>query len=421
MLLIVLILMIVGQSCDTRMNVDEPNGLYKLIGTDGSQAAIDLVTDGEDNVYILGSSTSASKGIQLYVVKTTSRGIVLWQKIIGGPGDELGKDIEMTTSGDLVIAADRKDETGEEDFVIYKLNADDGSVIGTPTVGGTPNVPDFVSSITEISDGFIVSSYSDGGTFKSGATYRYDASMALVPTWEPDISQFLNDIDGYDFIPVKVVQINPDLFYTFSYTNSPIGDAIPDYNFLIYVSGQFNGFKNVLVVPGPDPSSNERLTSVRPVPTSSGGGYVLGGYVSNPNSNEQNLYVVRIRQDLEKVKPSDIDGFRLGQPRTATSSLSSITSAVATVYPSINSGFLVLGDRNSTGNDDIYLTKVDNGLNDAWAAPNAFGGEGDDMAGAVRETTTGRILVCGTMRLGNVIGQTKIVLMNLNPTGKFDE
>ncbi|MEJ0033768.1 MAG: hypothetical protein WDO15_27050 [Bacteroidota bacterium] len=48
-----------------------------------------------------------------------------------------------------------------------------------------------------------------------------------------------------------------------------------------------------------------------------------------------------------------------------------------------------------------------------------FGGVGDDSSGAVVEIADGRILVVGTMVLGDVKGQRKIVLMNLDSEGQF--
>jgi hypothetical protein len=422
------IMVMVFQSCDSTVNIEEPQQFYKYIGTEGDQWSTDMVIDAEDNIYILGRSSSTSDGLQLYAIKTTSKGIVIWEKIFGEAGDETPKDIELLSDGNLILVADR-DMAGEKDFVIYRLNASDGSVIGAPINGGNPipGTAEYVNSITQISTGFIVSSYVDNGVYKEAYVYRYDVDLLKIPTlfWNVTFSQEVV-AGGYDFVPVKVIQMTTDLFYTFCYTNTTLGgDNIPDYNFFVYVSGELNDLTNALAIPGLDPNSGERLTSVRAVPPQSGSGFVLVGYSSSPTTNQQDLYALKIVQDLKNIKPSQINSIRQGPPRVVTSGLSSITSASnASVYPSKGEGFLLLGDQNSQGNDNIYLTKVDNSLDGAWSDPHAFfsfGGAGNDLSGAVVETSDGRILLCGTMVLGDVIGQKKVVLMNLSPNGLFGE
>lgn len=416
-------------SCDSKVNIEEPGQFYKYIGSDGDQWAVDMVADQNDNIYILGGSTSTSNGSQLYVVKTSAKGIVLWERKIGDPGDENPKDIELLANGNVIVVADRTDLSGEKDFVIYTLNASDGSTVGTPRIDGNAGLDDYVNSITQISDGFIVSSYSDAhsasGDFKQAFVYRYDDQLARTPPflWTVNFSQEIVS-GGYDFVPVKVVQISNDLFYTFCYTNTTLnGDATPDYNFFIYVSGQLNDLKNTLSIPGLDPNSSERLTSIRAVPPQSGSGFIMAGYTANPTSGLQDLYAVRVVQDLQFVKPSEINSILQRPPQIVTSELSPIAMSNACVYPSKSQGFLLLGDQNVDGNNNIFLTKVDNTLQGSWVEKPfvAFGGAGNDTSGAVVETSDGRILLCGTMVLGDVVGQRKVVLMNLSPNGLFGE
>src|SRR4051812_30491756 len=96
-LLIILIVIVpmVYQSCENTLDVHKPQDFYKYIGDDGNQAAADLVTDPEGNVYILGSTTTPDLGIQLYVVMTNTRGEVQWTKTYGDSEDETPKDIEI--------------------------------------------------------------------------------------------------------------------------------------------------------------------------------------------------------------------------------------------------------------------------------------------------------------------------------------
>lgn len=425
------IIVVIFQACDSKVNIEEPQQFYKYIGGEGDQWSVDMVIDNEDNIYILGRSSTVSKGLQVYVVKTTSKGIVLWERTFGEDGDEIPKDIELLSDGNLVLVADHTDLAGARDFVIYRLNSGDGSLIGTRVNGGNLDPveadDEFVNSITQISDGFIVSSYVDNGVYKEAFVYRYDEDLAKISNllWNVNFDQQVVS-GGFDFVPVKVIQMNDDLFYTFCYTNTTFaGDNIPDYNFFIYVSGQLNDLLNTLPVPSNDVNSNERLTSVKAVPPQSGSGFILAGYSSTSLRNEQNLYVQKVVQSLRFLVPSAINQIRQGDPKLIPTSVSSISAASnASVFPSQGEGFLLLGDQDSGGNNNIYLTKVDNSLNEAWSDPHpffSFGGAGGDLSGAVAETKDGRILLCGTMVLGDVIGQKKVVLMNLSPNGLFGE
>lgn len=71
----------------------------------------------------------------------------------------------------------------------------------------------------------------------------------------------------------------------------------------------------------------------------------------------------------------------------------------------------------------MYLKKLNPALTDAWSEQPFyfFGGAGSDLAGGVAEAPDGRILILGTMVLGESTGQTKAVLIKLSPQGKFGE
>jgi hypothetical protein len=84
--------------------------------------------------------------------------------------------------------------------------------------------------------------------------------------------------------------------------------------------------------------------------------------------------------------------------------------------------FMLLTNDNTVSNVDmnLALTKLTrNSLTKAWQVPLIFGGESDDFAGSVSELPDGRILVVGTMTVGGLSGQKKMVLMKLNAEGKL--
>jgi hypothetical protein len=420
---------ITWQSCDSKLTIESPYEDYfvKYIGTEGFQTGVDLAVDSNGDIYLLGTSAATLRGERkVYVARTNSRGEVIWAKKIDSDGDEDARDIEVTSDGNIAIVANRTSPTLEKDFIIYLLSATDGSFARPPVTGGYPSTPDYANSITETSDGFIVSSYSEisgpSGIYRDASVFRYNRDLLIFGTsWKVKFD-LLTPGGAYDLVPVKVVQADANTFYTFCYTNAPIGlDNIPDYNFYVFVTGQQNNLIRNFLIPGLDPSHNEILTSVRAIPPQSGSGYVLAGYTSNPTSSVQDLYAVKLVQDLTTVTPSEPNTFLQSAPRAITSGISSIKTAQASIYPSSSAGFLLLGLRTTEGSDDVFLTKVDNLLNETWTRSQTFGGIGDDAPGAVMETSDGRILFCGTMVLGEVNGQQKIALIKLSPQGMFGE
>lgn len=422
--ILILVIAIVWQSCDMRSNIDPPQRFYKYIGKDGDQFGKDLTTDSEDNLYILGNTSSSQEGTQLYVVKTNSRGEVLWEQTLGDAGEEDAKDIELMAGGQLLILANRTNvNTGEKGYAVYRLSSADGSETASKIIDGEAGFPVYANTITETLDGFVVAAYTDHGPYKSATVARYDKNFVrfTASNWDPKLKQ-LSGSTGYDVIPFKVFQIDPTTFYGFYYSNSISGgDAIADYNFVVVVSTENNFPYRNFYLPGPDPNSNEFLTSVKAVPVKSGSGYIMTGYTSTAGGT-QDVYAVRVVQSMRNTVSNDPTEVLQGSPKVITSGLSASSNWPATVFPSQGEGFLVLANENTQGNDNMFLKKVDNLLADAWADPvsHSFGGVGNDTPGAVIETSTGRIVICGTMVLGEVNGQKKVVLMNLNRNGMFD-
>jgi len=430
-ILLVTVIAIVYQSCDSSMNIDKPKDFYKYIGMDGDQTGVDLVTDVDGNAYILGSSKIASDtlgqpsyyGQQLYVVMTNSSGEVVWSKTYGGKGDDIPKDIELLSDGTLVVLADRSDG----DFAIYRLDKTTGTetkpvvVSGLEALIGAPASDDHANTITQTTDGFIVAGYSnDGAGFKTALVARYHPDMTKFDaSWSYQLNQ-LNELSGYDVVPIKVVQKDPGNFIIFGYTNTPGADTFADYNYFVVATGALNDARSAIFYIDADPAthSNERLSSVKQAPVQSGGGFILTGYTSSSNGATQDIYVARVVQDPQTALQ---ETFIQGNPRTITSNLSNLSSAFVSVYPSVSSGFYVLGNQGVLGDNNLYLTKLDNDLGNAWKGNPAreLGGVGDDAGGAVAETVDGRILVVGTMVLGDLKGQRKLVLMNLSSDGFF--
>lgn len=431
----------VYQSCDTTLNVERPGTFLKYIGRDGDQSAVDMVSDASGNIYIAGNSIVDGKTQRMYLVKVSSGGITIWEKLYGNQETETltAKDIEVLNDGTLAVVSDRS-VGNEKDFMIHIIDPETGEEIRS-SVGGQPGVEENAMSITQIETGFIVAVAQRERDYLVSYLYKTDAN--LVETTDlgwTKITRQVNDDNtiGYDFVPVKVYEITPPgsdekVYYTFGYTKSPGGDGITDFNYFALMTNAGNGGPVLLFIPGESPSSNEQLSSVMRVSDANGSGYALIGYTDARGA--QDLRIARVIPDLYSLSSVDIDkpssflyGGRLIE--TITRGLSTTLPGAAGVYYSGAREALVIGQQQlGTAAASIYVDKVQQSqsadattfYSSMWSSPKIFGGVGNDSPATVLQTDDGHILVCGTMVIGDALGQRKIVIMRLTSEGMLGE
>ncbi|QMU27336.1 InlB B-repeat-containing protein [Adhaeribacter radiodurans] len=133
-----------------------------------------------DNGYILGgysyspssvNKSGANKGFADYwIVKLNSRGLIMWNKTIGGSGEDVLQCLELTKDGGFILGGTSSSPVsgnktqaskGETDYWLVKVN-EQGRVVWDKTIGG--NNKDNLRSIKQTSDGgFILGGFSTSG------------------------------------------------------------------------------------------------------------------------------------------------------------------------------------------------------------------------------------------------------------------
>ena len=407
-------------SCETSNNVDDPTKSYftKYFGSDGDQEGIDMVVDDTDGSFYLLGNTKNTTGQNLYIVKADRDGRVIWEKTIDGVNDYEAKDIEITSDRRLVILANYEVKPGDID--IFILTKDINGTSLDSTFFGYSGFIDDASSITQISDGFIV----------AGST----TNTNLKPTNNPLITdqkdalfaRFLDDLTVADNlwkttagpgtvdVAIKVLPIvsspgNSTEFYVFGYSNKS-GGTQTDKNFWYFGLNKFGENPAGDWTAG-SAADDEILSSAILNGSVPGTGYILAGNAVNATDNH--LYITKLRNQL-KFNDTDyqfrtkLDNVNLGSP-----DLSKVS-----VYASATSGYLILANEKGTSKNNFLLHKMntDGGLE--WSDPVIFGGLNDDYIGAVKELPDGKIVLLGTMSLGNE-AQKKMVLIKVNKDGKF--
>ncbi len=136
-------------------------------GTDHETAT--SVQQTSDGGYIVGGYSYSNDGdisinygfYDCWVVKLSASGMIVWQKTLGGSGDDILNSIIQTTDGGYIFAGQTNSNNGDVsghigygDFWVVKLSAL-GTLVWQKTLGGTEQ--DNATSIKQTSDGgFII-------------------------------------------------------------------------------------------------------------------------------------------------------------------------------------------------------------------------------------------------------------------------
>lgn len=134
-------------------------------GTEIDEARAIIKTN-DGNFIIVGDTRSFNQdisqnngGADLWVVKITSQGALLWQKNYGGSSFDVGRSIKKTLNGDFLISGSSRSadnnfiNKGQNDALIMKIDTD-GNLLWQKTVGGTEI--DFCYDAVELTNGSII-------------------------------------------------------------------------------------------------------------------------------------------------------------------------------------------------------------------------------------------------------------------------
>lgn len=134
---------------------------------------------------------------------------------------------------------------------------------------------------------------------------------------------------------------------------------------------------------------------------------VVGTYSQLTDGSKSNMFFLRVNNQGFVIDGSDryfdaIESFKRDSSDVSRFNSSIIDEGEAII--ATKDGFILAGSFTTTpakgsGGKDILLVKVDSQGNMMWAK--TLGGSGDETVSAVRETSDGGLLICGTNRLGN--------------------
>jgi len=128
----------------------------KRFGGARKDIAYGVATTSEDKIYLTGTSKSYSKegDYDLYAGKFDKEGKLLWAKSLGGASKDYGYDLTTTTDGGIVIVGKTKSfGHGHYDMYVLKLSPN-GKVLWSKAFGGTTNEEAY--GVTQLPDGSLI-------------------------------------------------------------------------------------------------------------------------------------------------------------------------------------------------------------------------------------------------------------------------
>ncbi len=146
---------------------NETEGVYSLQQTSDGGYILGAYSDSD----ITGDKTEISRGsFDYWAVKLDAVGNLLWQKTIGGIGEDILKSIRQTGEGGYILAGNSasnisgdktENSEGGKDYWVVKLDAF-GNLLWQNAIGGSGE--DVLNSIRQTSDGgYLLGGYSDSG------------------------------------------------------------------------------------------------------------------------------------------------------------------------------------------------------------------------------------------------------------------
>lgn len=384
----------------------------KTIGGSGNDfaAAIKMTSDGG---YILGgfsdSNISGEKtengrgGLDIWIVKTDASGNIMWQKTIGGSGDDSLFTIEQTTDGGYILGASSdsnisgektENSRGGLDYWIIKLNGS-GDIVWQKTYGGAQ--PEFYAYTSQTADGgYFVGGYSDSDISgdKTVPTkgqrdfwaLKLDSTGSIV--WQKSLGGSLLELPSVAF------QTNDGGYIMAGYSNSGIsGDKSEPSrgetdNWIVKLDSSGN-------VEWDRTYGGNQSDVLRNMVQTSDGGFLAGGYSKSDLSGDKtqnsrgdyDYWVLKLDGSGNLVWQNTIGGSGTDYPRDVKQ-LADGTYMIAG-YSNSN----ISGDKtqNSHGNYDYWLVHLDSSGN--LLSQNSIGGSADESGPYFMELPNGNFLL----------------------------
>ena len=172
----------------------------KLLGGTGEEELHDIRQTSDGSYIATGSSTSSASGnvtgtingiFDFWVIKLNASGIPVWNKLIGGNGEQIARSIQQTSDGGYIVAGKSTSSAsgnitgtnnGLNDFLIVKLDAA-GNISWNKLLGG--DADESAYSVKQTLDGGYIVTGSSASSASGNVT---QSSYGVEDIWVVKLS-----------------------------------------------------------------------------------------------------------------------------------------------------------------------------------------------------------------------------------------
>ena len=307
----------------------------------------------------------------------------VWETNFGGSSGDYGYSVQQTSDGGYIMTGHTESFGNGDDVYLIKADAN-GVQQWSQTFGGW-----------DYDDGYSVKQTSDGGFIVVGVTYSFgngDGDVYLIKTDVNGVQQWYRTFGGSDYDYGNSVQQTSDGGYIIT-GHTYIGDTLGAiYLIKTNSSGVQQWYKSLGGV-----DDDEGYC----VQQTSDGGYIISGYTRSFGIGASDVYLIKTDSQGDTIWTSTFGG------------VGHFYDYGYSVEETTDGGYIVAGEKYSSGNSDVYLIKTDSYGNGVWTR--TFGGLGADRGYSVKQTIDGGYIVTGnTNSYGNGSWDAYLIKTDVN-------
>jgi hypothetical protein len=289
---------------------------------------------------------------------------VRFAKTYGGTSDDMARFVQQTSDGGYIVVGETN-SFGEFELAIFLIKTD---AKGNVQWAKTYEVMDFEYA-------YSVQQTSDGGYIVAGLTthFRGNLDILLIKTDANGNVIWAKTYEGTDYDYVSSVQQTSDGGYIVTGLTGSFGAGESDI-FLIKTDAK----GNIQWAKTYGGTSYDEAFSVQ---QTSDGGYIVAGLTRSFGAVGDDIFLIKTdaKGNIQWAKTYGGKG----------------SERASSVRQTADGGYIVAGytDSFGAGEKDIFLIKTDANGNIIWAK--TYGGEFDDKASSVQQTSDGGYIVAG--------------------------
>ncbi len=293
-----------------------------------------------------------------------------WAKTYGGTGDDLAYSIQQTINGGYVAAGSTNSfGTGNYDSWVLKLDVN-GGIVWQKTYGGTGD--DYVNFIRQNANGGYIMA-GKTGSFGAGG---YD--VWLLRLYSDGAIRWQKSYGGAaDEFASSIRQTSDGAYIMAGSTNSFGAGGYDAWLLRLYADGTIR-WQKTYGSTGDDYGSSIQQTL--------DGGYIMAGSTNSPGAQGHDMWVLKL----------DVNGGIVWQKTYGGAGDDYADSVQQTMKTmGVPDGYIVAGKSYSfgAGGADPWVVKLDLNGNILWQK--TYGGNGDDYANSIQQTSDGGYIMSG--------------------------